>query len=72
MNIWNFIRNLLPANTLNVAINLVKHASIKFMDNAARREWVVKELINTLHIKESIARIAVEIALQTLKGKEGA
>lgn len=43
------------------ALPLVRLASDKYVDNAERREWVVKALV-AQHVPESIARIAVELA----------
>lgn len=43
------------------AIPLVRKASDKYVDNTDRREWVVKEL-SSIGVKESIARIATELA----------
>lgn len=50
------------------ALDLVKQAETQFVSNAEKREWVVQTLV-AAGIKESIARFAVEMAVQLLKGQ---
>ena len=51
---------------VKIALALVKIAGNKFVDNTERREFVVAALVKK-GIPESIARIAVEIAVQLWK-----
>jgi len=48
------------------ALVWVKAAAVKFVDNAAKREWAVAQLVKA-KIPESIARLAVELAVQLFK-----
>lgn len=48
------------------ALTFVKVAAVKFADNAEKREWAVKALVSR-GIPESLARLAVELAVQILK-----
>lgn len=48
------------------ALALVKQAETQFTDNAAKREWVVTQLVN-LGVNESLARLAVELGVRLLK-----
>lgn len=54
---------------INRALGLVREAAGSDLDNAGKREWVVKALV-ALGVKESIARLAVELAFQIFK-KQG-
>lgn len=58
----------LTDDLFDLALSLVARAAIKFPDNEARREWSVAELTKR-HIPESIARLAVEAAVQAYKEK---
>ena len=49
------------------ALAYVRTAADRTVDNAERREWAVQMLIARLHIPESVARVAVEIAVQIYK-----
>lgn len=52
------------------AMNLAREAALKFVDKAARREWAVKQLQQDVSaIPESVARLAVELAVQALKAE---
>lgn len=51
---------------LDHAIDLVRGAAIRFVDNAERREWVVRRLMER-GFPESLARLLVELAVRTLK-----
>lgn len=51
------------------AIPLVEQAAGLFLDNAERREWVVAQLVKQLHMKEGLARTAVELAVLFTKTK---
>jgi hypothetical protein len=45
---------------------LVREAAILFLDNAERRNYVIKILV-AKGVPESVARIALELALQIIK-----
>ena len=51
------------------AVSLVKHVREIVVDNDARREFVVVSLIKS-GMKESLARLAVELAVQLVKDGE--
>ncbi len=51
------------------ALTLVKDAQVRFADNTQRREWVIAALM-AAGVKESIARLAVELAVQVFKGEQ--
>lgn len=54
---------------LKAAELVVKDAALKFIDdNAAKREYAVRELQKT-GLGESISRLAVELAVQAVKGE---
>ena len=62
----------LSDDLIQKALELVRHAATEFSHNDIRREWVVKSLM-AAGVKESIARLAVELAIQLFKqGKETA
>jgi len=65
------VRQIVPEELLAHAIELVKAARDKFLDNTDRREWVVQELlkisINGVHLPESVIRLAVELAVSIVK-----
>jgi hypothetical protein len=58
--------NGLDDKTLEYAVELARRAAALFVNNAERREWVVKALM-AVGVKESIARLAVELAVQVIK-----
>lgn len=60
------IRAHVPDEVLARAIQYVEAAALKFVDNSQRREWAVKQLVDR-GIPESIARLAVELAVQLVK-----
>lgn len=49
-----------------LALIWVKEAVKTGLDNTAKREWVVGQLV-AKHVPESIARLAVELAVQAAK-----
>lgn len=49
-----------------LALIWVKEAAKTALDNAERREWVVRQLV-AKRVPESIARLAIELAVQLLK-----
>ena len=58
----------LTEDIVNQAEGLVGEAQRQFNDNATRREWAVAALI-AAKVPESIARLAVELAVQVFKSK---
>ena len=58
--------NGLTDQLLSQALGLVREAATQFADNTERREWVVAALVAN-KVPESVARFAVEAALQVLK-----
>jgi hypothetical protein len=53
---------------LDLALSWVRVASTSFTDNAERREFVVK-MLTSKGIPESVARLAVELAVQLFKAE---
>jgi hypothetical protein len=58
----------LTERAVSDALTFVKVAGDKFTDNAERREWVVKMLVSK-GLPESIARLAVELAVRLWKAE---
>ena len=58
----------LSDDIMDLAFSLVTKAQVRFEDSAARREWVVTQL-RTNGLSESLARFAVEAAVQAYKAK---
>lgn len=56
---------------LEKAIALVREAQVMPADNAQRREWAVAMLMQ-LGLKESLARLAVELAVAFVKWQQAA
>lgn len=54
---------------LKWALELAKQAAKNFTDNASRREWVVSALV-AKGAPESVARFAVESAVQLIKREQ--
>lgn len=52
------------------ACAVVKDAVGMFADNAQRREWAVQVIVRRFGVPESIARFAVEAAVQLLKHEQ--
>lgn len=48
------------------ALTFARQAATQFTDNVERRDWAVAQLV-AMRVPESIARIAVEAAVQLLK-----
>lgn len=63
---FGIVRKIVPEELLVKAIGLAKQAADKFVDNDARRNWVIAEL-RKLGVSESLARLVVELAVQHLK-----
>lgn len=56
----------LTDDMVKLALELVQQAQTQFADSAAKREWVVSAL-QAAGLPESIARLAVELAVQLWK-----
>ena len=61
------IKKIVPEQQLEHAIELAREAATKFVDNEARRAWLIAQLRQKFPIGESIARLLVELAVQHLK-----
>lgn len=64
--VFSAAKDAVPAEVLSKAISLAEEAAVKYADNSDRREWVVQALIAE-HVPESVARLAVELAVNFLK-----
>mgnify|MGYP001609268981 CR=1 FL=1 len=53
---------------IQIAIPYIKQASIKYIDNTNRREWVVAVLM-ARGLPESVARLATELAYRIYKAE---
>lgn len=60
------VKEVIPDALLKQAVDLVKQAAVNYVDNTSRRDFAVSEL-QKAHIPESIARLAVELAVQLVK-----
>jgi hypothetical protein len=58
--------NGLTDDVTRLALQWVKVAAGKQLDNAQKREFVVQILMGK-HVPESVARLAVELAVQVMK-----
>ena len=56
----------LTDKTVQDALVFVKLAAVKLVDNAERREWVVK-MLTSKGVPENVARIATELAVRLFK-----
>ena len=61
--------NGLTDEIVQLALGYVKRAATDFTDNTQRREWVVG-LLMAKGVPESLARFAVEAAVQLIKREE--
>lgn len=68
------LKGLKAAHRSGLAEVVAKHALVfvtlaadQFVDNEDRREWAVQQVMEKLHVSESVARMAVEIAVQVYK-----
>lgn len=64
-----FILKRIPDTHIDVAVGIIKTAAVKFIDNAARREWAVDQLVSELGVSESLARWLVETAVLQVKAE---
>ena len=84
MFLWNWLKHFgtlikggleyahqrgLDDKAVDLAIRWARIAAEKFVDHADRREFVVK-MLTMRGMKESVARLAVEIAVQLIKSEE--
>ena len=60
------VEELVSEQTLALAVVWVRVAAGKFLDNAKRREFVV-EILMARGVPESVARLAVELAVRIVK-----
>lgn len=63
---FRLVQEVVPDEMLLMAVLWARVAAEKFTDNAKRREFVVQMLM-ARGIPESIARLAVELAVQFIK-----
>lgn len=61
------VKRFVPEELQAAAVEYVRQAESNLLDNAARREWVVKQIIARFHVPESIARLVVELAVNIVK-----
>jgi hypothetical protein len=54
---------------IDIAIDVVRDAADRFIENADRREWAVKELQGRVHVPEAVARWLVETAVIAVKAQ---
>lgn len=64
------VRGLTDA-VVREALARVRRAADLFVTDAERREWAVRTLMAELHLRESVARLAVELAVQVYKQERG-
>ena len=55
---------------VDLALSHVSKAQVRFLNSTDRREWVVAELMKD-RVPESVARLAVELAVSAFKQKIG-
>ena len=63
------VRDTIPEPVLRFAIATAKEAANRYVDNTTRREWAVGQVRTTTGVSESVARLAVELAVQVVKSK---
>lgn len=61
------VEKFVPDFLVEKAVEKVHEAKLLFQDNSERRAWVVKFLMTELHVPESLANLAVELAVQMVK-----
>lgn len=62
-----FIVRHVSDNDIDIAVDYVREAAVKFLDNTERRNFVIQALMARLPISESVARWLVETALMRVK-----
>lgn len=67
---WALVENAgINDDVLAFAMKWVRAAESKYVDNAEKREWVVALLKAQLKLPESVARLAVELAVRLVKAE---
>lgn len=61
------VQQVVPEELQAAAVEYVREATTRFIDNLERREAVVKQLQERFHVSESVARLTVELAVQIVK-----
>jgi hypothetical protein len=64
---FGILRKIVPEELLVQGIRLAQQAAKEQIDNTARREWVVRELMKLPMVSESTARLVTELAVAHLK-----
>ena len=68
--VFGLVKKIVPEEQLVKGIELVRMAAVQFVDNHDRREWVVKQLLSLFpFLRESVARLIVELAVQAVKAE---
>ena len=67
VKVFTIIRKVVPDELLAKGIQAAELAAEQFVDNAARREWVVSELVKVPGVSEHVARLVTELAVSHLK-----
>jgi hypothetical protein len=67
---FNVLVKFVSDADIDEAVDVVQEAAGKFLDNAARREWAVAQVMQRLGVPERIARWIVETAV--IEAKERA
>ena len=57
----------LTDDLVDLALRLVTHAQVQFLDNDARRAYVIDELHRRTRVPESVARLVLELAVHAYK-----
>ena len=70
--VFKLVKREVTEEHLDKAVEVVTQAKILFVDNAARREWAVSQLMSKFGIPESLARLIVELAVRFVKSREQA
>jgi hypothetical protein len=67
MDFDTILAGAIPQKMKDAALATVKQSDQQFSNNSTRRNWAIEQLMQTLHLKEGMARILVELALFLLK-----
>ena len=68
--VFKLVKREVTEEHLDTAVAVVTQAQVLFVDNAARREWAVEQLMKRFGIPESLARLIVELAVRFVKSRE--
>lgn len=63
---YHGLKEHVGAGVLSVGVDLARKAETQFVDNSAKREWVVRQL-TAKGWDEHVARLVVEIAVFLIK-----